>query len=160
MTDADDVLSEHAAYEQRADGHELTTTPFEATVETSEDNGDIRYHVTVTVPTLDAVVEGETVAAVVEEGWLDTLELRLDSPEQVTTGQDSIDMDVTRLDAAVRIEMTFSSQNPERAAENAKALAEFVEGTWVQGIVPGYEYGEPASSLLNRATRNYDDGSR
>jgi hypothetical protein len=156
MTDPEDVLSEHTAYKQRTDDHELTTTPFEAVVETSEGNADTRYRVKITVPTLDAVVEGETVAAVVEDGWFDTLKLRLDSPEQVTTGQDTIDSAVVRDGKQVRVEMVFSSQNPEHAAENAKALAEFVEGTWVQGIIPGYEYGEPASSLMERATQNYE----
>lgn len=157
MTDANEVLSDHAAYERGVDEHELTTTPFEAVVETSEGGGETEYRLTVTVPTLDAVVEGETVAEVVEDGWLDTFKLRLDSPEQVTTGLDTIDSSVTRTGEEVRVEMVFSSQNPERAAENAKALAEFVEGTWMQGIIPGYEYGEPALSLMDRATQNYDE---
>jgi hypothetical protein len=155
MTDAEEALSDHVAYQQRADEHELTTTPFDAVVETSS-GGETEYRVIVTVPTLDAVVEGESVADVVEDGWFETLELRLDSPEQVTTGLDAIDSSVTRTGEEVRVEMRFSSQNPERAAENAKALAEFVEGTWVQGIIPGYEYGGPASSLMERATQNYE----
>lgn len=158
MTDADAALSEHAAYERVETGHELTTTPFEAVVEIDDGDGETRYRVVVRVPTLDAVVEDETVARVVEDGWFDTLMLRLDSPEQVTTGLESIDPEVTREGGAVRVEMAFSSSDPERAAENAKALVEYVEGTWVQGIVPGYEYGEPAASLLDRATRNYDEG--
>ncbi|ADJ14393.1 DUF5813 family protein [Halalkalicoccus jeotgali] len=157
MTDPDDALTGHAAYEPAATGHELTTTPFEAVVETDDEDGETRYRVVVRVPTLDAVVEGETVAGVVEDGWFDTLTLRLDDPEGVTTGLESIDTDVSRDGREVRVEMAFSSANPERAAENAKALTEYVEGTWVQGIVPGYEYGEPAASLLDRASRNYDD---
>lgn len=155
--DADDALAEHAAYERGEAGHELTTTPFDAVVETEEGEQGTVYHVTVTVPTLDAVVEGESVADVVEDGWFETLELRLESPEQVTTGQDAIDSDVDRTGSEIRVVMTFESSNPDPAAQNAKALVEFVEGTWVQGIIPGYDYGEPASSLLNRATRNYDE---
>ncbi|KYH26264.1 hypothetical protein HAPAU_13590 [Halalkalicoccus paucihalophilus] len=157
MTDPHEALSEHAAYERGATGHELTTTPFEAVVEV-EENGETVYHVVVRLPTLDAVVEGETVAQVVEDGWFETLERRLEGPEQVTSGLESIDSEVRREGDEVRVELTFSSATPERAAENAKSLVEFVEGTWVQGIVPGYEYGEPAASLLDRATRNYDDG--
>lgn len=157
MTDPLEALSEHAAYERGGTGHELTTTPFEAVVEV-EENGETRYRVVVRLPTLDAVVEGETVAQVVEDGWFETLERRLEGPEQVTTGLESVDSTVVRTENEVRVELTFASTNPERAAENAKSLVEFVEGTWVQGIVPGYEYGEPAASLLDRASRNYDDG--
>ncbi|WP_122089079.1 DUF5813 family protein [Halalkalicoccus subterraneus] len=158
MTDPEDVLSNHAAFERDETGHELTTMPFETRVETIDEDGEATYRVVVHAPTLDAVVEGETVAGVVEDGWLDTLALRLEDPTQVTSGQTNVDVEVTKTGREVRVEMTFSSANPERAAENAKALAEFVEGTWMQGLVPGYEYDEPAASLMERATQNYDEG--
>ncbi len=161
MTDSNDAFSEHAAFERGETGHELTTTPFETVVEIEdgEDGSDEPlYRVTITLPTLDGVVEGERVAEVVEEGWFETLERRLADPRQVTTGQSDVDSAVRWERTAVRVEMAFRSSDPERPAETAKALAEFVEGTWVQGIVPGYEYGEPAASLLDRATQNYDEG--
>lgn len=158
MTDSNDTFSEHAAFERGETGYELTTTPFDAVVEIEDSGNETLYRVTITLPTLDGVVEGERVAEVVEEGWFETLELRLTDPEQVTTGQSDVDSAVKREGSEVRVEMAFRSSDPERAAENAKALAEFVEGTWVQGIVPGYEYGEPAASLLDRATQNYDEG--
>lgn len=157
MTNPEAALSEHAAFERTETGHELTTTPFETVVETSDEGDGTTYRVIVRAPTLDAVVEGETVAEVVEEGWLDTLALRLDDPTQVTNGRENVDVGVTKEGHEVRVEMAFSSSNPERAAENAKALAEFVEGTWMQGLIPGYEYDEPAASLMERATQNYDD---
>lgn len=159
MTDAEQALEDHAAFERTETGHELTTTPFETVVETNVDDGSegTSYRVVVRAPTLDAVVEDETVAEVVEEGWFDTLALRLDDPTQVTSGRESVDVEVTKGGREVRVEMAFSSTNPERAAENAKALSEFVEGTWMQGLIPGYEYDEPAASLMERATRNYDD---
>ncbi|MFC6903769.1 DUF5813 family protein [Halalkalicoccus tibetensis] len=156
--DPEAALSEHAAYERDESGYELTTTVFDTVVGTKEDDGETRYRVVVRLPTLDAVVEGETVAEVVEDGWFETLELRLDDPTQVTAGRPSVETDVSRAGSEVRVEMTFTSARPERAAENAKSLAEFVEGTWVQGIVPGYDYGEPAASLLERASQNYDEG--
>lgn len=158
MTNPEDALSNHVAFERAETGHELTTMPFETRVETSDGNGESTYRVVVRAPTLDAVVEGETVAEVVEEGWLDTLALRLEDPTQVTSGQGDVDVEVTKEAREVRVEMTFSSSSPERAAENAKALAEFVEGTWMQGLIPGYEYDEPAASLMERATQNYDEG--
>lgn len=155
--DADTALAEHPAFERGEEEYELTTTPFDVVVETSEAGGETAYRVIVTVPTLDAVVEGEAVADVVEDGWFETLELRLEDPQQAATGLDPIDPAVVRNDSEVRVTMTFTSSRPERAAENAKSLVEFVEGTWVQGIVPGYEYDEPAASLLDRATQSYDD---
>lgn len=158
--DPEAALAEHAAYERDETGHELTTTVFDTVVETDEagKNGETRYRVVVRLPTLDAVVEGETVAEVVEDGWFETLELRLDDPTQVMAGRSAVETDVSRAGSEVRVEMSFASARPERAAENAKSLAEFVEGTWVQGIVPGYDYGEPAASLLDRASQNYDEG--
>ena len=38
-----------------------------------------------------------------------------------------------------------------RAVEDAAALVEYVEGTYVQGVIPGYEYGDPVAGLLDRA---------
>lgn len=154
---ADDALAEHSAFERGTEGYELSTTPFETVVQTDASGSETRYRVVTWMPTLDAVVEGETVADVVEEGWLETLERRLDDPTQVTTGLESVESEVVREGERIRVGMTFESSRPDRAVENAKALAEFVEGTWIQGIVPGYEYGEPASSLLDRATQNYEE---
>lgn len=147
------AFDDHSAFEASETGYELTTTVFDAAVWTTAADGETNYRVTVRVPTLDAVVEGETVADVVEEGWFETFERRLDDPEQATSGLDAVDVDAVREGEEVRVEMAFTGSRPERAAENAKALIEFVEGTWVQGIVPGYDYGEPAASLIDRATQ-------
>jgi hypothetical protein len=157
---AEEALDDHEAFERTGAGHEMTTTPLEGVVRTEGDDADgtgVTYRVTVTAPTLDAAVEGETVADVVEEGWFETLELRLEDPHQVGRGLESIDPDVEHEGESVRVEMTFTSDRPGRAAENAKALIEYVEGTWLQGLIPGYDYREPARSLLDRATRNYDE---
>lgn len=161
MTDtdsADAAFEDHDAFESTPEGYELTTTPFEAVVRTSAASAGPTYRVIVTAPTLDAVVEGERVADVVEDGWFETLERRLEAPHQAGRGLEEIDPEVIRADDEIRVTMTFTSSRPERATENVKALIEFVEGTWVQGIVPGYDYGEPAASLRERATQNYDEG--
>lgn len=160
MSDVDDVTTafeDHEAFERSDGRYEATTTPLEGVVRTeTAEEGAIAYRVIVTAPTLDAVVEGETVADVVEEGWLETFELRLEDPHQAGRELEPIDPDVRREDGSVRVEMAFTSDHPDRAVENAKALVEFVEGTWLQGLIPGYEYREPAESLLDRATQNYD----
>ena len=38
-----------------------------------------------------------------------------------------------------------------RAAADAVATVEYVEGTYVEGIIPGYEYTEPVTVLVQRA---------
>lgn len=158
-TDADAAFEEHEAFEAISEGYELTTTPFEGVVRTSaaSEAEGTTYRVVVVAPTLDAVVEGERVAEVVEEGWFETLDRRLERPHQAGRGLEGIDPDVARAGDEVRVTMEFTSCNPARAAENVKALIEFVEGTWVQGIIPGYDYRDPAASLLDRATQNYDE---
>jgi len=35
-------------------------------------------------------------------------------------------------------------------------VIDYVEGTYVQGVIPGYEYGEPVAGLLDRAQQNAD----
>lgn len=158
-TDADAAFKDHEAFEATPEGYELTTTPFEGVVRTSpapEAEGTT-YRVVVTAPTLDAVVEGESVAEVVEEGWFETLERRLEHPHQAGRGLETIDPDVARAGDGIRVTIEFTSPHPERAAENVKALIEFVEGTWVQGIIPGYDYRDPAASFLEQATENYDE---
>ncbi|HET7324617.1 MAG TPA: DUF5813 family protein, partial [Halococcus sp.] len=62
-----------------------------------------------------------------------------------------------RVDETVVIECAFIHDNPTRAAEAAKALIEYVEGTYVEGIVPGYSYLPPVADLLSRA-RQHGEG--
>lgn len=165
MTHADDAkraFDDHEAFEAEAEGYAVTTTPLGSRVrtETTADGEEVSYRVIVTPPTLDAVVEGETVAEVVEEGWFETFERRMEDPHQAGRGLAPIVPEVRREGESVRVEMAFTSDRPDRAAENAKALVEYVEGTWMQGLIPGYDYREPAASLLDRAAQNYDeDGS-
>lgn len=159
VDDAEAALDDHDSFETEEGGHAVRSTPLEGTVRTepAEDGKSVTYRVVVIAPTLDAVVEGEAVAEVVEEGWFETFELRLEDPHQAGQGLESIEPDVRREGESVRVEMTFTSDRPGRAAENAKALVEYVEGTWLQGLIPGYDYRDPAASLLDRATQNYDE---
>jgi len=143
---------------------EITFTPFEGAVGVANgpsrnDDADRReYRVVVRVPTLDAVVEGETVAPVVQDGWFDTLDRRLADAHAVADTEAATAPTVEREGETVVVTATFERDDPERAAEDAKAIAEYVEGTWVQGLIPGYDYREPASSFRERATQNYEDG--
>jgi hypothetical protein len=104
--------------------------------------------VIVTVPTLDGATQ-DAVDAVVEDGWVDTFERRVTDPTSATR-TDAVDTEVEREADAIHVRLAIEAP-PDQAAAEAKAVADFVEGTWVQGAVPGYEYAPPASGLLARA---------
>ena len=163
MTDeqVERAFRQHPGFEKGEDGEfESTTTPFDGTVITTESDdhdGAREYRVVVRTPVLDAVVEGEDVAEVVADGWFETLELRLGDVHTVTQADRAEPPEIRREGEEVVVSVDFVRGDPELAAEDAQAVMEFVEGTWVQGIIPGYDYGEPAASLLERATQNYDE---
>ena len=144
-----------AAFETRAsferdgpDAFAVTTTRFDATVRTDDDR------VTVRLPTLDAVVAGETVADVVEDGWYETLERRLDDVHTVVETDDASPPELTRDDEQVVLVVAYGS-TPE--PDDALAVVDYAEGTWLQGVVPGYDYREPAAGLIEQARQSYDD---
>ncbi|MFB6296589.1 MAG: DUF5813 family protein [Halobacteriales archaeon] len=150
-------LSDHGAFEERDGGYVVTTTPFEATVNLGDAGSEVSYRIVMVMPTLDAAVEGEEVAPVVQEGWFETFERRVTHVDGVTrvdpdTPLVSLDVEAEE----VRVELAFRTSLPDRGAEDAKALIDFVEGTYVQGIVPGYDYGEPVSELVERAAERSD----
>ncbi|MFB6266780.1 MAG: DUF5813 family protein, partial [Halodesulfurarchaeum sp.] len=108
------------------------------------------------VPTLDAVVEGETVAPVVEEGWFETLDRRLTDAPGVVDGRAEAPT-VTRSGETIRIEVPMTAEGTQ-APEDAVALATYIEGTWVEGIIPGYEYEDRIQSIRERAREAGGDG--
>ncbi|WP_276301942.1 DUF5813 family protein [Halorussus lipolyticus] len=168
MTDesVERAFREHPDFEKTAENQfETPQKPFPGvvTVTDEDDTPDAHhYEVEVRAPMLDAVVEGEAVAEVVEDGWFETLELRLDDAYTVTNADSAEPPEIQREgageDAEVVVTLEFDRENPEYAAEDALAVVEYVEGTWVQGIIPGYDYRDPAAGLRERARQNYDEG--
>jgi len=149
----DRALEAHDAFDQTDNGYALTTTVFETTVTAEDADGkrDGRFRVTVFLPTLDAAVASETVADVVEDGWFETLERRLGDVFTVAH-TDTHDEPVVERDAdEVRVHLKYTAWDASEGVEDAKALIEFVEGTYAQGIIPGYEYRGPAATLLESA---------
>ncbi|MXV63597.1 hypothetical protein GS429_16335 [Natronorubrum sp. JWXQ-INN-674] len=146
-------LESHDAFESVADSYRLTTTVFDTTVGATEADGkrDGRFHVTVSLPTLDAAVADETVATVVEDGWFETLERRLEDVFTVahtsTHEEPVVDRDATE----VTVTLEYVAWDAGEGVEDAKALIEYVEGTYAQGIIPGYEYQGAAATLLENA---------
>lgn len=148
------AFRDHGSFERVADGrYESTATVFDATVEVEPaTDGRIEFRVTVRVPMLDEVTDDE-VAPVVEEGWYDTFALRAADPGGVTSGERDLDPRVYEKDREAVVEASFEDINERRGIDDAAAVVDYVEGTFVEGIIPGYDYREPVESILNRAHR-------
>ncbi|ELY90331.1 hypothetical protein C483_12503 [Natrialba hulunbeirensis JCM 10989] len=133
--------------------YELTTTVFDARVSATDapEPRDGQLSVEVTVPTLDAAVADEPVAPVVEDGWFETLERRLADAFTVAQTDTHEEPQVERHDETVTVELEFTAWDAANGVADAKALIEYVEGTYAQGIIPGYEYAGPAATLLESA---------
>ncbi|QGN08128.1 hypothetical protein Hrd1104_13030 [Halorhabdus sp. CBA1104] len=149
-----DAMAAHDAFEAGNDRYRVTTTAFDGTVTATETDG-VGYEFTVTVraPMLGAAIEDEVVGPAVEEGWFDTYERRLEDAPKATRAQvelDSYDLREQGREAIATFRFTFG--DAARGVEIAKTIVEYVEGTYVEGVVPGYEYGSPVADLLQRAT--------
>ncbi|WP_222919858.1 DUF5813 family protein [Natrinema sp. SYSU A 869] len=157
MTDLPDPvaseLESHDAFDRTDDGYGLTTTVFETTITADDADGkrDGRFHVTVTLPTLDAAVADEVVATPVEDGWFETLERRLQDVFTVAHTSTHDEPVIERDADEVRVRLEYTAWDAGEGADDAKALVEFVEGTFAQGIIPGYEYQGEAATLLENA---------
>ena len=150
------AFRDHGSFEPADEGvWTATTTAFDADVEAEtspEGGGRIRFSVTVRVPTLSAVTVDE-VAPVVETGWTDTFERRVVDVGGITRGDHEFDPRVERDVEAVVVSFTLTDLNERRGVDDAGALIDFVEGTYVQGVIPGYEYTEPVEGLISSARR-------
>jgi hypothetical protein len=141
----------HESLEPRDDDrYAVATTVFDADVEVGSADGYATFSVAVRVPMLDAVT-ADRVAPVVEDGWFDTFALRLEDVDGVLRGSDDVGVEVERTgeEAVVRVEL--SDLDAKRAADDAVAVVEYVEGTYVEGVIPGYEYTEPVTDLIQQA---------
>jgi len=151
------AFSDHGDFEQVAPDRFVTTsTPFDATVDVADEGGPVAFEVTVRVPMLSAVADG--VAPVVEDGWFETLELRLEDVDGALRGDRDAVPTVRRAGDEAIVEYSFTDINERRGVQDARAVVDYVQGTFVQGIIPGYEYEEPAASLLSEARTTGDTG--
>lgn len=148
------AFERHDAFERNGEWFELTTTGFDGRVTAATTDGAaIAYTVEVRAPMLSTAVSG-TVGAAVEDGWFETYELRLEDAPMAVRG--SLTLDEQRVfeetGEAVAI-FEFELENADRAPDASKAIVEFVEGTYVEGVIPGYDYVPPVSPLLSEALR-------
>lgn len=158
------AVRSHDAFEPDGDRIRMTATPFDAGVRTRErPDGHVDFSVTVRVPTIDGVTDGG-VAGIVADGWYDTFRRRIEDVGGLTRGDHDLSPTVTRAEGGgggdgdsngdggtVTVEFAFDDIDPGRGLDDAAALTNFVEGTYVQGVIPGYEYTEPVTDLLSRA---------
>jgi hypothetical protein len=137
----------------------VTTTAFEGTVTADTGEAPTAYTVTVVVPTIESATSGDVGDAVAAD-WFRTLCRRLeDAPTATRAAIDLDSFEVETREDTVHVEYGFSDTSPARAARIATAFAEFVEGTYVEGIVPGYEYESPVADLLSQASQGEKGGT-
>lgn len=136
----------HDDFERAGDGFEATGATFDARVAVGADG----YRVTVAAPTLDAAVAGESVADVVQEGWLETFSRRVADVDGVTR-TDAVEPPVVERDGETVFVDVAVDRGGVEPAMDASALVTFVEGTWFEGVIPGYDYREPVASVRKRA---------
>jgi len=154
--DAERALAAHDAVSSPDGDYAVTTTAFDATVTASAGDGATRWTVTVTVPSL-AAATSDPVGDAVADGWFETLERRLaDAPAATRANLTLADLTVDRRGLDVVVTFTYEWPDADRAAAIAKTLVEYVEGTYVEGIVPGYSYEPPVSDLLSQAETGGD----
>lgn len=155
------AFADHDSFERTSDEvWTSVTTAFDGDVAVApEEDGRFRFETTVRVPPLSDVT-ADHVADVVEDGWAETFERRVVDVGGVTRGDHEFDPEVSRERAEIIVRFTFEEINERRAVDDAGALIDFVEGTYVQGVIPGYEYTEPVTDLLSAARSQGGGGPR
>jgi hypothetical protein len=158
------AFAAHDAYERDGDAFVLTTVAFDARVTAAEtDDWALAYTVTVRAPMLSAAVteDSEPVGPAVEQGWFETYERRLEDAPKATRVDLELDgYAVTEAGEEAVARFEFTHGNADLAPNVAKALCEYAEGTYVEGVVPGYEYGGVVADLVGRARDTGGDGER
>lgn len=145
------ALLDHSAFDQTDEARFVsTTTTFDASVVATATDDRTVFTVSMAVPLLDAVTEDE-VADVVEDGWYETFELRTQDIGGIFRTERDLSPTVSRHAETIAVEVTLTDHNPRRGVDDAAAVIDFIEGTYVQGIIPGYTYTDPVDSIMQDA---------
>jgi len=149
----------HEAFRRDGDAFLVETTAFVGRVTAvGRPERPTAYSVAVCVPTLDAAT-ADQVGDAVEAGWFDTLRRRLEDAPQATRANLALQtFDVEQSGDDVVVTLGFEWADADRAADIAKTLVEYVEGTYVEGIIPGYEYEPPVEQLIDAASQEGGGG--
>lgn len=127
-----------------------TTTAFDGVVDATETDDGASFAVTVTVPMLSTVTDDD-LAPIVEDGWYETFERRVTDLGAIFRVERELTPQVTHDESEATVTATLTDQNIDRGVDDAAALIHFVEGTYVQGVIPGYTYTDPVAGLLEQA---------
>ena len=131
------------------------STGFDAVVTAapSEGVGQL-YEVVVRIPSLDGAT-ADHVGPAVESGWFETMERRLrEAPKATRATVDLTRFRLRTLEDTEDLLVTYAFEygDADRAAAIAKTFVEYVEGTYVESTIPGYEYEGVVGDLLASAT--------
>lgn len=132
--------------EQREGGFELLELDFEGRVTLESDSALLHQE----LPTIDAAVIGDAVAPVVADGWFETFERRVGDVTTAISGPVG-EPRVEKDDGTVHVRIEIGSQGGRSLAKTVRHAANYVEGTWVEGIIPGYEYESRVQAIRERA---------
>ncbi len=154
MSDIEEAFESHTRFEESDGAWTPTTNDWDATVRVEDET----VAVTVELPLLDEVVEGETVAPVVEDGWYETLERRLEDVDGVTYATVTA-LSVERGGRDVTVDATLHPR-PGKTPDDALAIVNYVEGTWFEGVIPGYPYVEQVQAMREQAQQNAQGDER
>ncbi|GGN92687.1 DUF5813 family protein [Haloarcula pellucida] len=159
--DVERVFDDRDGFVAGGDGYALETTRFDGRVTASEGEAwKTDYEVTVRAPSLQAATADE-VGPAVADGWFETFERRLeDAPKSTRVAVELDEYTVERDGEDVVVTYRFSLGGEREAADAAKAFVEYVEGTYVEGIVPGYDYVGTVADLLDSASTGGSEGTR
>lgn len=154
------AAADRNVFELTDDGVAVGTTVFEGTVRASAAPGeDLAFVVGVTVPTLSAAA-ADDVSEVVVEDWFETLERRAAEAGKATRKPVAFtSVEVYRGPETATVEYRYRSEDAGRGLAIAKTLVEYVEGTYLEGIVPGYDYVGPVADLLATASQSGEGGT-
>jgi len=123
------------------------TTTFDAKFEVNIIENGIKCRVEMEVPTIDSIVL-EEVESIVKEGWLETFSLRLeDIGGAVQNELDSVEIKLKN-EKKVGIIIEFSSESISRGIGDSKAIVDYIEGTYREGIIPGFKYDKMVADLI------------
>lgn len=157
------AFESHEAFERHGDWFAVTTTKFDGRVTAAEtEEWALSYTLEVRAPMLSTAAE-DGVGSAVGDGWFETYERRLEDAAMAVREDVALDEQRVFEEAGEAVAVFgFEWGNADRAPDVAKAMTEYVEGTYMEGVVPGYEYGPPVSEMLSQARQGdgEGDGSR
>lgn len=145
-------VEQHAGFKAETTGYQYDRTPFENHLHVTADKIELQIE----LPTLDTVVADQSVPDVVEEGWQSTLRRRLGNVSHALPTDRSIEPEWKANDRVITVTYRFVPTRRDQPTEEIIAVYDFVEGTYLQGIIPGYEYNDPIAGMIAKASARGD----